>query len=190
MSKEYKKVVTPEFILCFQNLFKPKAFEGTDTEKYDCVMVFPKGSDLTKLKDAAKEAIQKKFPNGAKGGRSPFRDGNEVADEWGDAFRDATFIRASSQVKPAIVDRCKRPITDEEQIYSGCIARAVVHAYGYDTKGNRGVSFGLDAVQFIRDGEPLGGGAASVGMFDDLGDDSGKSGETSDGSDDGNDLFD
>ena len=47
----------------------------------------------------------------------------------------------------------------------------MIHAYGYDTKGNKGVSFGLDAVQVTRAGERLGGGAAAVGMFDALPDD-------------------
>lgn len=192
MSEKYKTVQTPEFRLCFPHLFKPTSFEGSTRETYNCVMVFPKGTDLSKLKEIAKAAFVKAFPNGAKGARSPFRDGNEMADEWGEVFRDATFIRASSNIKPGVADRRKRLITDEEQVYSGCYARAIVHAFTYDVKGNRGVSFGLDAVQIVREGEPLGGGAAAVNQFDDLGDDEDwgdeKPAESSDGA--GDDLFD
>ena len=40
--------------------------------------------------------------------------------------------------------------------------------FSLELKGNRGVSFGFDAIQITREGEHLGGGAASVSMFDDL----------------------
>lgn len=172
MAKDYQSVQTPEFRLCFPNLFKPTSFEGSTRETYNCVMVFPKDADLSKLKELAKAAFQKAFPNGAKGARSPFRDGNEKVDEWGEVFGDATFIRVSSNLKPPVADRKKHLIVDEEQVYSGCYARAVVHAFAYDVKGNKGISFGLDAVQILRDGERLGGGGlAAVNMFDDLDDD-------------------
>lgn len=171
MSRDYQTVQTPEFRLCFPNLFKPTSFEGSTRETYNCVMVFPKDADLSKLKEIAKAAFNKTFPNGAKGARSPFRDGNEKVDDWGEVFKDATFIRASSNIKPGVADRRKRLITDEEQVYSGCYARAIVHAFAYDVKGNKGVSFGLDAIQIVREGEHLGGGAAAVNMFEDLGDD-------------------
>lgn len=171
MSKDYQTVQTPEFRLCFPNLFKPTSFEGSTRETYNCVMVFPKDADLSKLKEIAKAAFNKAFPNGAKGVRSPFRDGNEKADDWGEVFKDAIFIRASSNIKPGVADRRKRLITEEEQVYSGCYARAIVHAFAYDVKGNKGVSFGLEAIQIVREGEHLGGGAAAVNMFEDLGDD-------------------
>ena len=172
MSRDYQSVQTPEFRLCFPNLFKPTSFEGSTHETYNCVMVFPKDADLSKLKELAKAAFQKAFPNGAKGARSPFRDGNEKVEVWVEAFRDTTFIRVSSNFKPPVADRKKHLIADEEQVYSGCYARAVVHAFAYDVKGNRGISFGLDAVQILRDGERLGGGGlAAVNMFNDLDDD-------------------
>ena len=192
MSKDYQTVQTPEFRLCFPNLFKPTSFEGSARETYNCVMVFPKGSDLSKLKEIAKAAFNKTFPNGAKGARSPFRDGNEKVDDWGEVFRDTVFIRASSNIKPGVADRRKRLITDEEQVYSGCYARAIVHAFAYDVKGNRGVSFGLDAIQIVREGERLGGGAAAVNMFEDLGDDDDWGGEkpAAESSDASDDMFD
>ena len=167
MSK-YKGIATPEAILCFPSLFTPKKFEGSEKEKYEAILVFPKGTDISGLETLAKEAFREKFPKGATGARSPFRNGDEVADAWGEHFRGATFIRVSSQIKPAIVDAGKRPITEEDRVYSGCIVRAAIHAYAYDNKGNRGVSFGLDALQVVRDGERLGGGSAGVGLFDDL----------------------
>jgi hypothetical protein len=46
---------------------------------------------------------------------------------------------------------------DENGFYAGCYARATVTAYGYDRAGNIGVSFGLQGVQKLRDGEAFNG---------------------------------
>ena len=158
---------TPVFRLCFPQLFTPKKFEESGKELYSCMAVFPKSTDLSALKQIAEAAFKKRFPNGARASRNPFRDGNEMVDEWGDLFKDTVFIRLSSQYKPVVVDGNRIAITNQSLVYSGCYARAAVHAYAYDVKGNRGVSFGFDAIQITRDGDPLSGGAAAVKLFDD-----------------------
>ena len=48
-------------------------------------------------------------------------------------------------------------ILDESEIYSGCYGKVSLRAFAYDQKGNKGVSFGLQNVQKVRDGESLGG---------------------------------
>ena len=168
MSEKNVYIKTPEAILCFPSLFTPKKYEGSEKEKYEALLVFPEGSDTGALRGEEQRVVKVAFQNGARGVRSPFRDGNEVAEQWGEVFRNATFIRATSQFKPAVVDAGKNPVTDEERVYSGCIVRAVVHAFTYDNRGNRGVTFGLDAVQIVRDGKRIGGSGAAVAMFDDL----------------------
>lgn len=171
-NSNYKSIPTPEFRLCFPNFFEPSSYEGSSKETYNCVMVFPKGTDLSALKALAEEAFNAKFPKGAKGARNPFRDGNEKVDDWGEVFRDATYIRASTTRRPVVANRRKAIITDPEEVYSGCYARAVVNCFAYDTAGNKGVSFGLTAVQIVRDGDPLGGGGlAALNLLEDLGDD-------------------
>ena len=51
-------------------------------------------------------------------------------------------------------------ISDErgapEGFYAGCYARAAITAFGYDRKGNKGVSFSLMHIQKVKDGEPFG----------------------------------
>ena len=47
-------------------------------------------------------------------------------------------------------------VTDPDRFYAGCWARASVRAHAYDTKGNKGVSFYLNNLQFVGDDEPLG----------------------------------
>jgi hypothetical protein len=72
---------------------------------------------------------------------------------------DAIFItfKATEKYKPGVVDANVKDIIEPREFYSGCYARASVRAYVYDNKGNRGVGFGLNNVQKLRDGEPLGG---------------------------------
>jgi hypothetical protein len=53
-----------------------------------------------------------------------------------------------------------------QEAYGGAYMRAQIHAYWYDVKGNKGVTFGLDNVQFVRDGEPFGGRQKAEDAFD------------------------
>ena len=160
------KIVTPEARLLFPNLFEPTSFEGQGKETYNAILVFPNGTDISALVEAVRHAGT---AAGLKAGaRNPIRDGNEKAEEWGDIFKDAKYIRVSSIFEPVVVDRRKNPILDKSSVYSGNYARAVVRPFAYDTKGNKGVSFGFDAIQITREGEHLGGGAASAALFDDL----------------------
>lgn len=164
MAKDRTLVMTPEFRLSYPALFEPREYQGKSS--YNLTMVFARNADLSKLKAAAKAAFDAKFPNGCKNPRNPFQDGNEKVEEWGESFRDTTYIRAQSQYQPKVVDANRVEILDADKVYPGCYCRAIVAPYAYDNAGNRGVAFSLEAVQFLRDGERLGGGV-SVNMFDD-----------------------
>ena len=162
-----EQILTPKFRVCFPQLFVPKRFEESGKELYSVMAVFPKSTDLSSIKQLAEDAFRKRFPNGARASRNPIRDGNEMVADWGDMFKDTWFIRLSSQYQPTVVDRERKPIADRSHVYSGCYARAAIHAYAYDVKGNRGVAFGFEAIQIVEDGEPLSGGAAAAKLFDD-----------------------
>lgn len=171
-STKREAMVTPEGMLLFPALFEPRAFEGSDKETYSCVLVFSKDTDLTALNAAVRAAFQAKFPKGASGARNPLRDGDEKVEDWGEFMAGTKYIRCSSQFQPKVVDRRKQEILDESKVWSGCYARAVVAPYGYDKMGNKGVAFGLDAVQILREGEQVAGsGMAALKLFDEVADD-------------------
>ena len=46
---------------------------------------------------------------------------------------------------------------DHSEIYSGVYGRASITFYAFNTKTSRGIACGLQNIQKIRDGEPLGG---------------------------------
>lgn len=160
-------LITPEFRVSFPAVFRPDSF-GDGDPKFRITMLFPKGADLGKLKKAVKAtAIERwgdKLPEKL---RSPFRDGSEK--EHLDGYEaGVTFVPATSDVQPNVCDRNKEEILSARDFYAGCYARAILVPFAYDTKGNKGVSFGLRDVQKIRDGDPFGGGGSMKEMFDEL----------------------
>jgi hypothetical protein len=46
---------------------------------------------------------------------------------------------------------------DRSEVYSGCYGRVSLSFYAFNTNGNRGIACGLNNLQKLRDGEPLGG---------------------------------
>lgn len=88
-------------------------------------------------------------------------DGNEDSvaekDGYGD---DVMYIRASTDRRPAVVDRDLTPLAEQDsKPYAGCYVNATIRLYAWEHKtGGRGVSAGLRAVQFVKDGEAFGAG--------------------------------
>lgn len=158
-------VMTPEFRASYANVFRPgKAMNDGEEGKYGVTALFRKGEDLRKMEAAAKEAIIEKWgadkSKWPKNIRLPFRDQAEREKDGAlpaGHEAGAIFVNFTSKQKPGLVDKNVNPIIEETEFYSGCWARATVRAFAYDQKGNRGVAFGLQNVQKVRDDEPLGG---------------------------------
>lgn len=154
-----QSIVTNKFRLAFPAIFEPEKnnLNTNGKEKYAITMLFPKGTDLDALKKLAKDAVAEKWPDPnkrPKNIRYPFRDGDEV--DW-DGFEGNVFIKASSLYRPGVVNQKVKPVLDPEEIYAGCYCRAEVNAFAYDTQGNKGVSFGLQNVQKVAEGDRFGG---------------------------------
>ncbi|UOF83059.1 hypothetical protein [Caudoviricetes sp.] len=157
-------VTTPKFRVSYPAVFKARTNDLNGKDEYGLVALFPKDADLSVLKAAAQEAIEKKWGKDKSkwpsNRRNPFRDQKEKEKDGRLPLgheEGAIFINLKSQQRPGVVDQSLSPILDELEFYSGCWARASVRAYAYDQKGNKGVSFGLINVQKVSDGDPLGG---------------------------------
>lgn len=153
MSEEKKisKVLTPMFRVSFPNVFKAKAaFEGQEAV-YSVQMLFPKSTDLKELKKLCAEVATKKWgpkEKWPKNLRMPFKDGNE---KNLDNYKDMIVIEARSKMQPGLVDQKVQPIIDAGEFYAGCWARATLTCYAYEKAGNKGVSFGLQNLQKMKD---------------------------------------
>lgn len=162
------KVITGECRLSYANLWEPKSING-GAPKYSVSLIIPK-SDKRTL-DKIKAAIQVAYTEGEgklKGNgktvpalavlKTPLRDGDsERPDD--EAYADSYFINANSGTAPGIVDNQQepQPINIRSEIYSGVYARASINLYAFNSNGNRGIACGLNNIQKLRDGDPLGG---------------------------------
>ena len=88
--------------------------------------------------------------------KTPLRDGDlERPDD--EAYANSYFINANSAAAPGIVDADRQPIIDRSEVYSGVYGRASINFYAFNSNGNKGIACGLNNLQKIKDGEPLGG---------------------------------
>ena len=156
------KLVTPKFRVSFVNVFEAREnLQGK--KKYSVVMLFDKDTDLKPLKALLKEAAVVKWGDKLQNIKLPFRDGNEK--EY-DGYKDKIFATASGMQKPGLVDDKLQPIIEPSEFYSGCYARATITAFAWEYMGKKGVSFGLQNLQKLDDGEAFSGKSKPEDDFD------------------------
>ena len=160
------KVITDECRLSYANVWQPKSVNG-GTPKYTVSLIIPKSDTHTISKiNAAIEAAYREGEAKLKGnGKSvpplsslkiPLRDG-DIDRPDDEAYAGSYFINANSPTAPGIVDLNRDPVLEHSQIYSGVYARASINFYAFNSNGSKGIACGLNNIQRIRDGEPLGG---------------------------------
>lgn len=157
--------ITPNFRAAFISLFRATSMKNADGStskpKYSIRACFPPTADLTALKKEAEAVAKEKWGDKIpKTLRSPFRLNEEleapiigIGDDW-----TIMSFSANEDRRPGIVDSKLQDIIDDSDVYSGAWYRAQVRAFAYDTAGNKGVSFGLQNVQKVKDDDPLGNG--------------------------------
>ncbi len=158
----------------YANVWDPKSING-GTPKYSVSLIIPKSDKVTIQK--IKAAIQSAYEEGEsklKGSgksvpslsviKTPLRDGDlERPDD--EAYKNAYFVNANSATAPGIVDADRQQIIDRSEVYSGVYGRASINFYAFNSNGNKGIACGLNNLQKIRDGEPLGGKASAESDF-------------------------
>ena len=86
-------------------------------------------------------------------------------------YKGCWFINANSVTKPGVVDAGLNPIIDPGELYSGIIGRASINFYAFNSNGNKGIACGLNNLQKLSDGTPLGGHSRAETDFAGLDDD-------------------
>lgn len=154
-----EKTKTPKFRVSFPNVFKPRAMSADQEPRYSIVALFEPDADLSNLKRIAKQAVKEQWGDSPPANlRSPFRDQADKADYDG-YTPGAIFITAKSKRRPGLVDRNREEILDESDFYGGCYAHMTVVAATYGGPGTGitpGVSFYVNNIQKLADGEPFG----------------------------------
>ena len=156
--------------------WEPVSING-GAEKYSVSVLIPKTD--TETVSAINEAIDAAIEEGVAkfGGKKPnkaaiklpLRDGDVERDD--EAYKGHWFINANPTTAPQIVDRQVKPILDRSEVYSGCYARVSLNFFAFNSNGNKGIACGLENIQKVRDGEPLGGKSTAADDFATLADD-------------------
>lgn len=169
------KVITgPDTRWSYANIWEPKSING-GSPKYSISLIIPKSDTKTVAK--IKAAIEAAYTEGEaklKGNsrsvpplaaiKTPMRDGDiERPDD--PAYANAYFINANSATAPGVVDADRNPILTRSEVYSGVYGRASISFYAFNSNGNKGIACGLNNLQKVRDGQPLGGKTSAESDF-------------------------
>ena len=164
-------IKTPTARLSYAKLHTPEQ-TANGKDKYSAMLIFEPGTDLSDLEDAAMEAAieeygsKDKLPPAikkkslAKASGWPFRDGEDQDGKDGHQ-EGGLYINVSTYgTAPKVVFKLGGVLqkVEEDEIKSGDYVKAMINAKGFKVDGNRGVTFYLGNVLFIRVGDPLGGG--------------------------------
>lgn len=158
----------------YANVWEAKSING-GAPKFSVSLIIPKSD--TKTVEKIKAAIQAAYEEGEsklKGNgktvpalsvlKTPLRDGDlERPDD--EAYANSYFVNANSGTAPGIVDADRQPIIDHSEVYSGVYGRASINFYAFNSNGNKGIACGLNNLQKVRDGRPLGGKASAESDF-------------------------
>lgn len=152
--------------LSFPNLFVAKAIEEGKEPKYGCTLLLDSkthAKEITQLEHMIDRVALDFFKKKVTLKNVCLRDGNEKPEMegYGDGIM---FVPARCDKRPPVVDRDLSPLAAEDgKIYAGCYVNTTIRLYAYDhPKGGKGVSAGLRAVQFVKDGDSFGAGPVNA----------------------------
>lgn len=166
--------------LSYVNLFQPKPpFNNPQGDpKFSVTILVPKTNQAAKalIDQAIAQAIEDGVVSRWNGVRPPqpaicVHDGDGPRPSDGSAFgaecRGCWVFTASCKADrpPFVVDEYVQPILDPTKMYSGVWANVSVTFFAYSNAGKKGIGCGLNGVQRLRDGEPLGSSVTAQDAF-------------------------
>lgn len=171
---------------------KSEPMEEGGVAKYRCKFILEKRKQDDEIREAIEQACIDKF--GEKAGRKLFdrvidnpekccfREGDDNTDDSGEireGFEGNMYIAGNATKKPLLIDRSRDEVGEEEGlISSGNYANVKIDIFAWEHKKSKakGVSAQICGIQFVAEGDPLGGGGrrASVDDFEDEDDDGGE----------------
>lgn len=148
----------------FVHFSEPHA-KDDERPKYSCMVVIDK--DDTDSLGKIEQAVKAAHKNGAdklgkstlKAIRTPLRDGEE---KDGEEYEGKMFFNCSSIRMPKVVGTDRKPIMDDDEIYSGMVGYISLNAFAYKAAQSKGIGMGLNNFMKTADGVRFGGGGTSI----------------------------
>ena len=176
MSLSANQFTTDKVRLSYVHLNQPhsSAPDGSNP-KYSVTVLLPKSDVATKARlDAAYQAAVNAGVGAKWNGvmppkiECPIYDGDGVrpnGEPFGAECKGCWVFAASNKNPVQVLDLNMNQILEPNEIYSGMYARVCVSFYAYNFSGKRGIGCGLEAVQKLEDGDPLGGHVSAADAF-------------------------
>jgi hypothetical protein len=167
------KVVIGKVRLSYVNVFEARSIGDDERAKYSVSIIVDKEDKKSIAKIEAAVEAAKQEGKGLWGGKIPkniklpLRDGDTDRED-DEAYAGKLFFNASSNYKPEVIDRYKQPISDPDELYSGCYAYVSINFYPYDYNGSKGVAAGLNNIMKVAEGERLSGRLSAEADFADI----------------------
>lgn len=192
MAKTGNRIILKNVRLSYANLFEPRPANKDDPDsqlKYSSALIIPKDHPQVEQLKTIIDALGKsrfgdnwskikrrgnplKDPDADyKAERTRLEADSEDPDDAvkpDESVQGCYVVNASSVRQPQVVDRKLQRIMDDSEIWSGCYANASLGGFAYDKDTNKGVSFGLNNVQLVREGDRLGGAPNADEEFDSM----------------------
>lgn len=171
LDEENLKIRLNNVRLSFPHLFHPQTVGDDDkgTPKFSGVFLLDDGDHedtIAFLQEKAEELAKSVGMKKLSITKSFLKPGSEKDDLEG--FEGCHFVSASNARRPLAIDQDKAAVTESDgTLYAGCYVNAVIQLWAQDNKWGKRVNASLEGVQFLKDGESLGGGTiADEGDFD------------------------
>lgn len=153
--------------ISYPHLFTPRAVNPGDEPKFGAAFIVPNDHKAwPEINAAVQKVIAEAFgPQPGVMKDLPLKVGEKYYP--GDPnYAGCTVLNTSAKTKPHVVDQNVKPVMDAGMIYAGCFVNASISIYTYKRPTGKGVAFGLDGVQFLRDGDRLDGRPAAENLFE------------------------
>lgn len=164
------KFKVPNVRLSYPSLFQHAVFGGESTGKYEATFLLNKDEHAEQIAEIKaeiarmiKEDLKSKLPSD----KICLKDGDETGK---DSYANCYIVKTSTKKRPLTIDRSKRPVVEEDNVfYGGCYVNAIFSLWSMNNSYGKRINAQLDAVQFVKDGDPLGDSGVSISEFDGFG---------------------
>lgn len=163
------KITLKNVRLSFPQVFEAKAMEAGQKPAYSAAGILEAGNPGVGLLTQAINAVGKeKWAAKADANLKALRAAGKVCLHDGDTkaydgFAGNMFVQARSSIRPQVRDRDgTTPLTEADgRIYPGCYVNMVVDVWAQDNSYGKRINASLLGIQFVRDGDSLGGGTSA-----------------------------
>ncbi len=162
-------LITPEATLSFPVFKAPRPRSENSKLVYSCALLFDQDAQKTAeykaMQQACIKAAKDKFGADVplKTLTFPFKNAGDK--DYAGYEEGFTYISPWSEQRPGVVDHDVQDILDVGSVYAGMKVRASIAPFAWSNSGKKGVSFGLNHIQVLKEGVRIDGRVSADKAF-------------------------